>query len=79
MGWVKDGSTIKAEYLGSHIVTGVVTESRVKYGGKVQYTVKLDEPIALRHGCIPGRVTDVLLIDEDELLADFGVLATENT
>lgn len=69
MGWNKDGHTVKAEYLGSHIVSGVVTESRVKYGGKVQYTVKLDNPISL-----PGRVADILLIGEDDLITDFGVL-----
>ena len=40
MGWNKEGSTIKAEYLGYEVV-GVVLDSRVKYGGKVQYTVRL--------------------------------------
>lgn len=33
MGWCKDGSTIKAEYMGQEVV-GVVLDSRVKYGGK---------------------------------------------
>lgn len=71
MGWNKDGSTIKAEYLGS-LVVGVVEDSRVKYGGKVQYTVKLDEPVWLRWRSEP---TDRVLIDEDNVLADFGVIA----
>ena len=70
MGWCKDGSTIKANYLGDEVV-GVVEESRVKYGGKVQYRVKLDEPVQLRWRNEP---TDVVLIDEDELIADFGVI-----
>jgi hypothetical protein len=70
MGWCKDGSTIKANYLGDEVV-GVVEESRVKYGGKVQYRVKLDEPVQLRWRSEP---TDVVLIDENELIADFGVI-----
>lgn len=70
MGWCKDGSTIKANYLDDEVV-GVVQESRVKYGGKVQYRVKLDEPVILRWRNEP---TDVVLIDEDELIADFGVM-----
>lgn len=70
MGWNKDGSTIKANYLGDEVV-GVVEESRVKYGGKVQYRVKLDEPVQLRWRNEP---TDVVLIDENELIADFGVI-----
>ena len=71
MGWNKEGSTIKAEYLGYEVV-GVVLDSRVKYGGKVQYTVKLDEPVMFRWRSEP---TDTVLIDEDEVLMDFGVLA----
>ena len=71
MGWNKDGSTIKSEYLGA-LVTGVVEDSRVKYGGKVQYTVKLDEPVMFRWRSEP---TDRVLIDEDNVLADFGVIA----
>ena len=39
MGWNKDGSTVKAMYLSEYPVTGIVTESRVKYGGTVQYTI----------------------------------------
>ena len=71
MGWNKDGSTITAEYLDS-IITGIVTESRVKYGGKVQYTVKLAEPIFLRwRGTEP---VSTLLVDEDNVLTDFGVI-----
>ena len=70
MSWVKDGERIVAEYLGV-TVTGVVESSRVKYGGKVQYTVNLDEPVMFRWRSEP---TDVVLIDEDELIADYGVI-----
>ena len=42
MGWNKDGSTVKARYLGEYECTGTVTESRVSYGGRVLYTLELD-------------------------------------
>jgi len=45
--WIKDGEHIKASYCGVP-VSGIVENSRVKYGGKVQYTVVLDSPIELR-------------------------------
>ena len=71
MGWCKDGSTIKADYLGNEVV-GIVTESRVKYGGKVQYTVEMVDGGFFRwRGTEPAyRV----LICEDNVIADFGVI-----
>jgi len=71
MSWCKDGSTIKANYLGDEVV-GVVQSSRVKYGGTVQYTVELDEPVQFRWRSQP---TKVVLIDADEIIMDFGVIA----
>ena len=70
MSWCKDGSTIKADYLGDEVV-GVVQSSRVKYGGTVQYAVKLDEPVKFRWRSQP---TEVVLIDADEIIMDFGVI-----
>ena len=64
MSWVLDGQKIKANYLGE-TVTGVVVDSRVKYGGKVQYTVELDSPVQFRWRSEP---TDRVLVDRDELL-----------
>jgi hypothetical protein len=64
MSWVLDGQKVKAKYLGE-TVTGVVVDSRVKYGGKVQYTVELDSPVQFRWRSEP---TDRVLIDNDELL-----------
>ena len=69
MGWNKDGSTIRAEYCGTEF-DGVVLASRVKYGGKVQYQVKAD-PFWV-HSLQSYR--EVVLIDEDDILVDFGVL-----
>ncbi len=64
MSWILDGQKIKANYLGE-TVTGVVVDSRVKYGGKVQYTVELDSPVQFRWRSEP---TDRVLVDRDELL-----------
>jgi hypothetical protein len=64
MSWVLDGQKIKANYLGE-VVSGMVVDSRVKYGGKVQYTVNLDKPVQFRWRSEP---TDRVLIDSDELI-----------
>ena len=72
MGWNKDGSTIKALYLSEYPVTGVVTESRVKYGGEVSYWLQLDEPLYLFN-----TFRDTVSLSEDELTHDFGVIEVE--
>jgi hypothetical protein len=72
MGWNKDGSTIKAKYLGEYEFTGVVQESRVSYGGRVLYTVVCDEPIVLDF-CNEPR--NVVIVSESQVVADFGVIA----
>jgi hypothetical protein len=64
MGWVRDGERITANYLG-YEVTGVVQNSRVKYGGKIQYTVELDKPVQFRWRTEP---TTTVLVDSDELV-----------
>ena len=64
MGWIKDGEQVTASYHGN-TVSGLVESSRVKYGGKVQYTVVLDKPIQLRWRSEP---TTRVLVDSDELV-----------
>ena len=66
--WVKDGVCVHARYLGTQPVTGVVTESRVKYGGKVCYTVSLNPPVQLPWRSEP---TDVVIVDENEIDFEF--------
>jgi len=39
--WQLEGCKVKGKYLDIFPYTGVVTLSRVKYGGHVQHTVKL--------------------------------------
>ncbi len=65
--WIKDGIRVQARYLGTQPVTGVITESRVRYGGKVCYTVALDPPVQLPWRSEP---TDVIIVDQDEIDAE---------
>jgi hypothetical protein len=64
MSWILDGQKIEANYLGT-AVTGRVISSRVKYGGSVQYSLVLDEPVQL-----PWRSesTSFLLVDKNEVI-----------
>jgi len=66
MGWIKDGNTIVAHYHGV-FVRGVVESSRVKYGGKVQYTVNLQHPVQFPWRSEP---TTRVLIDQDEVVEE---------
>jgi hypothetical protein len=60
--WVLDGQEVKGKYLGEHEFNGVVINSRVKYGGKVQYTVKLQQPIV-----VYGEERNQILMDHTEI------------
>lgn len=40
----RKGQWIIAKYLGQAWVTGIVMETRVKYGGKVQHSIVSDSP-----------------------------------
>lgn len=64
--WIKDGNTIVANYLGK-TVQGTVINSRVKYGGRVQYTVDLGQPVQFRWRSEPSTR---VLIDDDEIIAE---------
>lgn len=70
MGWNKDGHIIIANYLHTVEVVGIVKESRVKYGGKVQYSIELEKPMYFRS----DEPRYHLLIDDDEVVADFGII-----
>ena len=62
MSWNKEGKQVAGVYLGAYTVSGMVTESRVRYGGTVQHTVKLDQPMT-----VFGRSAEVLLLDNEDL------------
>lgn len=60
--WNREGERVAGVYIKAYTVSGIVTESRVKYGGTIQHTVKLDESIT-----VFGRVAETLLLDEEDL------------
>ena len=60
--WNREGQRVAGVYLNAYTVSGTVTESRVKYGGQVQHTVQLDQPVE-----VFGRSALVLLLDDNEL------------
>lgn len=60
----QDGEIIKAVYLG-HVVDGVVESSRVMYGGRLQYSVRLEKPVMFPWRSEP---TDFLLIEDKEVI-----------
>jgi hypothetical protein len=60
--WNLEGLTVRGVYFGLP-VEGVVTESRVKYGGSVQHTVDLFYPIT-----IFGDERTTVLLDASEVI-----------
>lgn len=64
MNWNLEGLNIEAVYLNEFEVSGTVTNSRVKYGGGVEHTVSLAEPVR-----VYGRLADRLLIDHETVTA----------
>lgn len=55
MSWNLEGKRINGLYMGLFPYTGLVEESRVKYGGAVQHTVLVDEPFKV-HGVVRDRI-----------------------
>ncbi len=65
MGWIKDGQRVQASYLGTEPRPGLVVESRVRYGGKVCYTVILDQAATFPWRSEP---TTLVIVDRDEIV-----------
>jgi hypothetical protein len=64
MGWIKDGQRVNARYLGTEALPGIIVESRVRYGGKVCYTVILDQPAQFPWRSDP---TTLVIVDQNEI------------
>ena len=60
--WNLEGLIVRGEYFGTK-VEGVVTLSRVKFGGSVQHTVDLFFPITMF-----GQERTTVLLDADEVV-----------
>jgi hypothetical protein len=65
--WIKDGVRVRARYLGSQPVQGLIVESRVRYGGKVCYTVILDQPTQFPWRSDPATR---VIVDQSEIDAE---------
>lgn len=59
MQWNLEGKRINGLYLGLFPYTGTVESSRVKYGGSVQHTVKVDEPFK-----VYGEMRERILVED---------------
>ena len=55
MNWDLTGKRINGLYMGLFPYSGLVEESRVKYGGEVQHTVIVDEPFKV-YGAVRERI-----------------------
>lgn len=60
--YAREGQLVRGKYLGCVRFVGIVKESRVKYGGKVQHYVELAAPIEVN-----GRFRNEVLVNEDEI------------
>ena len=65
MQWNLEGKRINGMYLGLWPYSGLVLESRVKYGGKVQHTVQVDEPFK-----VYGEVRERVLVEDFNRILD---------
>jgi hypothetical protein len=62
MAWNLEGKRVNGFYMGQFPYTGMVVESRVKYGGQVQHTIQVDTPFE-----VYGSVRDHVLVSTTEI------------
>jgi hypothetical protein len=62
MTWNLEGQRINGLYMGLFPYSGLVENSRVKYGGDVQHTVIVDEPFK-----VYGEVRERILVSVAEV------------
>ncbi len=60
--WILEGLTVTGLYLDDIPVQGVVSLSRVKYGGEVSHHVQLDKPIE-----VYGALRDTVILDNHQI------------
>ncbi len=68
----RTGQWVVAKYLDSGYVTGIVQDSRVKYGGKVQHSIISDSPtfLAISKDKEEFRaVGSTFLVEENDVLS----------
>lgn len=64
MNWNLEGLRIKGRYLSGDVpVTGVVTLSRVCYGGSVNHHITLDEGFSWKGGVVKRDAGETVIVD----------------
>jgi hypothetical protein len=64
MSWDKEGQKVRGMYLHQFPVEGLVTMSRIKFGGNVSHLVTLDNPIM-----VYGAEREMVTLEDSEVLA----------
>jgi hypothetical protein len=62
MQWNLENLKVSARYLGDFPVQGIVTLSRVKYGGGVSHHIKLDLPLV-----VYGAIRDSVIVEHTDI------------
>lgn len=62
MSWNLEGKKVFGNYLGTFPIEGIVTCSRVSYGGKVVNTIELNSSIT-----VYGAEREVVIMDSENL------------
>lgn len=63
----RQGQRVIAKYLDSSFVTGVVVESRVKYGGTTQHSILSDSPTVITYNQEIRPIGSIFLVDENQV------------
>lgn len=71
MSWVLEGKRVTGTYHGA-TVTGVVTHSRVDYGGSVKHHVVVDEGFSTFGGRISREAGETVILDKGQLTSVIG-------
>ena len=67
--WDKTGTMITGYYMGTFPYDGIIESTRVCYGGDIQYTVTLNNPI-----CVFGDMRSTILVRRDKDIMDHHIL-----
>lgn len=62
MDWNLEGNRVNGLYMGLFPYSGLVLNSRVKFGGEVQHTILVDEPFK-----VYGEVREMILVGKGEI------------
>ena len=62
MNWNLEGQRVNGLYMGLFPYSGLVLNSRVKFGGEVQHTILVDEPFK-----VYGEVREMILVGKGEI------------